>query len=193
MNTYQGYEEQAANFIQHRGQASNGVGSSSVRDWAKSLPKGSHVLDLGCGTGIPISKVLIEEGLSVYGIDASPSLVEAFQQNFPNTPVACESVEESSFFNRKFDGIIAWGLMFLLPEQSQHLLIEKAANALQTGGRFLFTSPYQIAEWNDILTGQLSISLGVEKYRELLSAAGFNQIKEFDDEGENHYYDAVKS
>ena len=68
------------------------------------------MLDLGCGHGAPISRVLLEEGLDLYAIDASPKLVDAFREHFPQVPVRCEPVEESDFFGRRFDGVIAWGL-----------------------------------------------------------------------------------
>jgi len=42
------------------------------------------------------------------------------------------------------------------------------------------------------MTGEPSRSLGAEAYRESLSAVGLFVTREFEDEGENHYYDAVK-
>jgi 2-polyprenyl-3-methyl-5-hydroxy-6-metoxy-1,4-benzoquinol methylase len=192
MDKLNGYENIAKVFIEVRGQAVNGIGVSSARNWAQKLSFGSTVLDLGCGTGIPISKVLINEGMTVYGIDASPTLISAFRQNFPNAPVACEPVEESVFFNRRFDATIAWGLIFLLPEEVQPIVIQKVANALIIGGKFLFTAPCEKVEWEDAMTGQNSISLGGKKYRQLLSASGLSLIEEFEDEGENHYFSTVK-
>ncbi len=106
MDHSNGYEAIASRFIEIRGQAITGIGTSSVGAWASGFPVGSTVLDLGCGTGMPIAKVLIEAGIRVYGVDASPSLAEAFRQNFPTMPIACEPVEDSLFFNRQFDGII---------------------------------------------------------------------------------------
>src|SRR5260221_698156 len=111
MDKSNGYEGIATIFIKGRGQAVKGIGASFVRAWVRTLPQNSTLLDLGCGTGIPISKVLMDEGMTVYGVDASPTMVKAFQQNFPNAPVANEAAEDSLFFNRKFDGIVAWGLL----------------------------------------------------------------------------------
>ena len=179
-------------FIKGRGCDVNGVGTSSVSNWVRTLPLNSTVLDVGCGTGVPISKVLIDDEMSVYGVDASPTLVKAFQQNFPNTPIVCETAEDSLFFNRKFDGIIAWGLMFFLSKEAQASVIQKAAGVLKAGGKLLFTSPYKKTDWKDAMTGQHSTSLGAKKYRELLSASGLSLIEEFEDEGENHYFNAIK-
>src|SRR5215467_12783749 len=119
MDKSNGYEGIAEIYINGRGRALRGIGSSAVRAWAKTIPAGSVILDLGCGTGLPVSKIFIDEGMTVYGIDASPTMVKMFHQNFPNMPIACEAVEDSLFFDRKFDAIIAWGLIFLLPAESQ--------------------------------------------------------------------------
>lgn len=192
MDKSNGYEDVAKIFIKVRGQTVNGIGTSSVRNWVRTLPQDSTILDLGCGTGFPIAKVLIDEGVTVYGVDASPTLAKAFQRNFPNAPIVCEAVEDSLFFNRKFDGIIAWGLLFLMPKEVQAKVIQKAANALKTGGKLLFTAPYKKTDWKDIMTGQHSTSLGAKMYKELLSASGLSLIEKFEDEGENHYYNAVK-
>jgi hypothetical protein len=55
-----GYEEVAPAFIAGRGSDSAETGASDVADWTQTLPPEATVLDLGCGTGVPISQVLIE-------------------------------------------------------------------------------------------------------------------------------------
>jgi 2-polyprenyl-3-methyl-5-hydroxy-6-metoxy-1,4-benzoquinol methylase len=192
MDKSNGYEHHAATFISRRSKGTDGIGAASVRQWAKSLLPNATVLDVGCGAGDPISKALLDEGLTVYGIDASPWMVEIFKQNFPNSPVACEAVEDSSFFNRQFDAIIAWGLIFLLPEETQEIVIQKMANALYAGGKLLFTASAQKWKWEDVITAKELTSLGAEKYKELLAATGLSLIEEFEDEAENHYYHAEK-
>lgn len=167
------------------------VGVETVRAWARSLPEGAAILDLGCGSGVPISEALIADGFAVHGVEVSPTLAVAFRRNFPRAPVACEPVEESSFFGRTFDGAVAWGLMFLLPARSQRDLIHRVARALAAGGRFLFTAPAEAATWDDLTTGRPSRSLGAEAYRAELAAAGLTLVGEHDDEGENHYYEAA--
>ncbi|WP_370469302.1 class I SAM-dependent methyltransferase [Nibrella viscosa] len=94
-----GYEAVATHFSKCRGQAVNGIGTSTVRAWVRTIPQPATVLDLGCGTGIPISSMLMEEGMTVYGLDASPTMVKAYRQNFPTAPVVCEAAEESSLLS----------------------------------------------------------------------------------------------
>ncbi|MEQ9441384.1 MAG: class I SAM-dependent methyltransferase [Cyclobacteriaceae bacterium] len=192
MDQSNGYEGIATRFIAIRGRNIDCIGTSSVRNWTRTLPPSSTVLDLGCGTGLPIAKVLVDEGMTVYGLDASATLVHEFRQNFPKAPVACEPVEDSVFFNRKFDAIICWGLIFLLSTEVQAKVIGKAADALRTGGKLLFTAPDQQTEWEDVMTNQPSRSLGADEYKKLLSASGLTLVEEFEDEGENHYFSAMK-
>jgi SAM-dependent methyltransferase len=190
-----GYEGVAAEFLNGRGRApSTAIGASQVRDWARTLPRGAAVIDVGCGSGLPITKVLVSEGLNVHGIDASPSFVEAFRRNLPGVPVVCEPVDDSLFFNRMFDGVVAWGLIFLLRPEAQRQLIQRIAEILVPGGRLLFTScaGTDPLVWNDAMTGLESRSLGGPEYRRLLSAVDLCVTNEYEDEGQNHYFDAAK-
>ena len=154
-----GYEAVATEFI--AGRQRSGVGVTTVRAWERSLPQGATILDLGCGFGVPNSQALINDGFVIYGVDASPSLIAEFRRRFPDVNVACEAVEDSRLFDRTFDGVMAVGLLFLLSEDSQRDLIRRVGLALNSGGRFLFTSPAQCCTWTDILTGRESLSLGV--------------------------------
>lgn len=184
-----GYNSLAHEFMLRR---SPTIGAATVREWARALPPGGEVLDLGCGHGVPISEALIQGGFEVYGVDASPWMAAAFRARFPQAHLACEAVEDSGFFGRTFDGVVAWGLFFLLAADAQVALIHRVAPVLRPGGRFLFTSPEQACTWTDVLTGRQSVSLGKEVYEVTLAEAGLELLDEYQDEGENYYYDAWK-
>src|SRR3569833_4053525 len=131
MDRSNGYERIAPEFLARRGSGrSLGIGVNEVRKWARTLSLGAAVIDLGCGPGFPITEVLVAERLSAFGVAASPSFVEAFRRNLPNTPVVCEAVQDSRFFDRTFDGVLAWGLLFLLSPDAQRRLLEKIAGIL---------------------------------------------------------------
>ncbi|HSR67120.1 MAG TPA: class I SAM-dependent methyltransferase [Acidobacteriota bacterium] len=190
-DTANGYESFASDYMARRDQSRIGV--ATVRKWAGSLEPGTAILDLGCGHGVPVSRALLDDGFTIYGVDASPSLAEAFGKRCPEGQVVCEPVEKSSFFDRKFDAALASGLMFLLPAQAQRDLIAKVALALNPGGRFLFSAPTEKGAWRDVLTGRESLSLGIEAYLTAISDAGLSLLAQHVDEGENHYYDTAKA
>ena len=91
-----GYDAVASGFIASRRHSA--IGAATVREWAKTLPPRGSVLDLGCGSGVPISEVLMNAGLLVHGVDASPAMIAAFQTTFPTAPTDCSAVEDSRFF-----------------------------------------------------------------------------------------------
>jgi SAM-dependent methyltransferase len=194
MDLSNGYESVAVDFLAHRGNSrtrSNAIGVKEVLNWAQTLPRGGSVIDLGCGPGFPLTVVLVEEGLQVFGVDAAPSFVSAFRHNLPGTPIVCESVLESSFFDQTFDAVLSIGLMFLLKAEEQRRLMQIFADLLVPGGRLLFTSTSKPHLWNDVMTGLESMSLGAEEYRKLLGAVGISVAAEYEDVGENHYFDAL--
>ena len=93
-----GWEAAASAFLKER----SAIGARTIKTWAQSLPKGATIVDLGCGSGVPISQALVDAGFAVYGIDASPSMILAFRRRFPDVPLACEAIQRSSFFDRTF-------------------------------------------------------------------------------------------
>jgi 2-polyprenyl-3-methyl-5-hydroxy-6-metoxy-1,4-benzoquinol methylase len=195
MDSSTGYESISAEFLARRGRGesrAHAIGVKEARRWAKTLPLGSSVIDLGCGPGFPITVVLVEEGLDVFAIDGSPSFVKAFRRNLPGTPIACESVLDSSFFGRTFHSVLSIGLMFLLNIEQQHRLIRKFADMLKPGGRLLFTATAKAHVCTDAMTRLESTSLGAREYRKLLAAAGITVAGEFEDAGENRYFDEFK-
>ena len=185
------YEAKAREFL--TGRDVSLIGSQVVEQWSSSLPKGSAVIELGCGGGYPITRVLHAAGLKLWAVDSSPTLVAEFQHRFPDVPVQCAKVQDSDFFGRTYDAVAAVGLLFLLPAADQLLLIETVSRILVPGGRFLFTAPIETASWIDLNTGITCQSLGKTRYEMCLNAAGFRVVTTFTDKGENNYYDAELS
>ena len=66
-----------------------------------------------------MSVALAEAGFDVHGVDASPAMVAGFRHRLPKGRTECCAVEESTFFHRTFDGVMSWGLMFLLAPDAQ--------------------------------------------------------------------------
>ncbi|MBX3743997.1 MAG: class I SAM-dependent methyltransferase [Verrucomicrobiae bacterium] len=135
MDGSNGYEGIAGIYIAGRGtraRVGDSVGAATVRAWAQAFRPGATVLDLGSGPGEPSTRILREAGLATYAVDASPTMVAAFRERFPGVPIEQNTVEASGFFDRTFDGVLAWGLLFLLQPAAQALVIEKVARALNS-------------------------------------------------------------
>ena len=181
------YEDHWSKYLQNRDQSS--VGVRVTEQWSRALPERATTVELACGGGYPVTRVLQKTGLNIYAIDSSTSLLARFRERFPLIPVQCSKVQDSDFFNRTFDACIATGLLFLLSESDQEHLIGRVSAVLVPGGRFLFTAPIETGSWTDLITGIECKSLGQEKYEEILQRCGLDVLSAFTDSGGNNYYD----
>ena len=188
MSSASAYEMHAHEFLDARDQSR--VGADIVAHWARELPAGVDVIEIACGGGYPVSRVLVETGVNLWAIDASPALLERFRRRFPGVPAQCSPALESDYFGRKFGAAIAIGLLFLLEESEQVALLHRVSEILMPGGRFLFTAPLETGEWRDMTTGHPCRSLGRARYVQTLESAGFRVLGTHIDEGKNNHYDA---
>jgi cyclopropane fatty-acyl-phospholipid synthase-like methyltransferase len=187
MDSVTEYENNANDYL--RGRDESLVGYKVIRQWTSKLPVGSEVIEIACGGGYPVTRELVESGLKLWAIDSSKTLLSKFQKRFPDVESKCERVQDSNFFDRKFDAAIAIGLIFLLPEPEQVELIKRISNILNPGGKFLFMAPTKTGKWLDLNTGIQCSSLGYDKYKEILNISGFQIISTIEDAGKNNYYD----
>jgi hypothetical protein len=110
---------------------------------------------------------------------ASPKIVAASRPRFPNVPVECAAVEDSGFFARTFDSVVAWGLFFLPDAEVRRRLIRKIGGVLQSGGRLRFTAPNEIGSFPpDVMTGRPQFALGCEEHRKALEAKACHWLEQ---------------
>lgn len=173
------------------------TGVSEVATLASSIPRGSRVLDLGCGNGIPLTRTLLEAGHRVFGLDNSAQMLARFRTNFPDTPVIRSVAQTCGFASNSFDAAIAWGVMFHLNQPDQVRAIASVSRILKTGAPFLFTSgdvdgPVPIEGiMNDVVFRYFSFS--IEDYRRVLGEHGLTLSSVHEDRGGNTYYMTQKS
>lgn len=170
-----------------------GVGEEPTLRWLNKLSPEGNLLDLGCGSGKPLTQLLEAKQFRVTAVDASPRLIEICRTNLKSAELVCTPVQAYSFPESHFDGVLCWGLMFLLSESEQKELIRNVAKTLRPKGSFLFTSPPIPCSWEDILTKQASVSLGREAYIQCLADAGMELQWEWEEpKYQNYYYSGLR-
>lgn len=139
--------------------------------------KGS-VLDMGCGTGVPMMAYLVSLGVSTTGIDASHQMLTIAKQNLPASEFLLHDMRILSL-GRKFDAIIAWNSFFHLPVADQVAMFTTFKNHLNLNGMLLFTSGKEHGEAWGVNGGEnlYHASLSTEEYRHQLEKTGFSVIK----------------
>ncbi len=134
------------------------------------VPKGGHILDLGCGAGEPISRYLIDAGRHVTGVDISEKMIALARIRFSRERWLRADMR-SAAMDRKFHGVLAWDSLFHLRREEQAAMIVRIANWLEPGGMFLFNSGPAQGEVIGMQFGEglYHASLGPGEYRELFA------------------------
>lgn len=147
--------------------------------------KGASVLDLGCGTGMPMMSYLSDQGIHVTGVDGSHRILDIAKNNLPSADFVLADMRELSL-NRKFDAIIAWHSFFHLPAEDQPSMFDVFKSHLNTNGVLLFTSGKERGEaWGmNGGTNLFHASLDRDQYRSLLEAHGFRVLEYREDDPE---------
>ncbi len=187
----QEYDQLAAWYAANRNPA---IGAAAVRRAIAGLPAGAAALDAGCGTGEPVSRLMLEHGLQVQALDSSAAMVAAYARNFPGVPVVCADIAAPLPFARKFAVTIAWGVLFHLDAAGQEHALAALVNGLAPGGKLLFTAGREAESRSAPMQGVMLHyrHLGSAAYHRILLAQGCAVLDEFPDDAGNYYFLAQK-
>ncbi len=98
----------------------------------------ARILDLGCGTGRPISEFLLGRGFAVTGVDQAEELLALARVRLPGgrwvhgTMEAFEPDEE-------YDGAVMWDSLFHVPRGEIGPILRKVVGSLRPGARLMLT------------------------------------------------------
>lgn len=152
------------------------------RNWLdrflRLLPRGGHILDLGCGGGEPIARYMIDSGFRLTGVDIAPSLVKLARTRFGRQQWIEGDMRTVAFDPAAFDGVIAWHSLFHLGHDAQEAMFPRIASWLRPGGVLLFTSGPDRGECIGEYRGDplYHASLAPHEYRALFAANGLAGI-----------------
>jgi SAM-dependent methyltransferase len=152
--------------------------TSSEQAWLERfgslMSPGATVLDIGCGSGQPIARYLIERGFRVTGVDSSPTLISLCRRRFPDREWVVADMRTLTL-GKRFDGILAWDSFFHLAQDDQRRMFPIFSAHAAAGAALLFTSGTQDGEAIGAYQGEplYHASLAEPEYRSLLEAHGF--------------------
>ena len=99
------------------------------------LPEKGKVLDLGCGTGLPYARSLVEKGFDIVGVDLSEDMVKVASKNVPEASFVQLSMNEITYRDA-FDGVVSCFSMLLLPPDLFKETASRIHSALVEAGYF---------------------------------------------------------
>jgi ubiquinone/menaquinone biosynthesis C-methylase UbiE len=102
------------------------------------VPPGSKVLDVGCGAGQLVGK-LIERGYDAWGIDISEAMVGCARKHFHPDRFRTADIEHLPFPDSTFDAVVCLGVMEYLNQDEAAL--HEIWRVLRPQGRAVITTP----------------------------------------------------
>lgn len=170
-----GYDAIAAEYAEERSMA--GRGTELVRQFAGDLHGGSRVLDAGCGSGVPATRVLARDH-EVVGLDLSGEQLRLLEGNVPAARPVEGDLTRLPFDADAFDGLVSYFAVIHVPREEHADVFAEFERVLRPGGELLVVVGSEAWEghnpdWLDTGTGMAWSFYGADRNRELLRDAGF--------------------
>src|SRR5690349_7587389 len=157
----------------------------------EGLSPGAKVLDLGCGTGNPIARHIIDRGFRVFGVDQSQKMLAIAKRIIPEAELIHADIIDVQL-TEKFAAAIMWDSVFHVRREHHAPIYRKVAEALEPSGRILLSVGGEGAEsFDSPFPGLTSQMYGATFFydafaprlaRELVENAGFEiELWEVDD------------
>ncbi|MCC1493763.1 class I SAM-dependent methyltransferase [Cognatishimia sp. F0-27] len=165
------YERHAEGFDRHRSRAF--FEARWLARFARDLPRGGRVLDLGCGSGQPISAWLIGEGFRLTGVDYAGAMLDIARRRWPDGDWRQGDMRFLDLPER-FDGIVGWNSFFHLTPDEQRACLPRLAKHLGPGGVLMVTVGPMAGEVTGTVQGETvyHASLSPADYAASLEKAG---------------------
>lgn len=183
-----GYNKCAKDYLENRDLFKN---IKYLNDLTSRLPNKAKILDLGCGSGIPIDRYLLEKDFEVTGVDISEEQINLAKKNLPKGDFFVGDMLEIDFPNNSFDATVSFYAIFHLPREEHASVLKNIFSILKPGGYLLVTMG--LSDWEGTEKDFHGVKMfwshyGREKNLELIKSSGFNIINEEIDTtgGEKH-------
>jgi ubiquinone/menaquinone biosynthesis C-methylase UbiE len=109
-----------------------------IRLLLESLPSGSKVLELGCGSGALVTKSLADR-FHLTGVDISKHQIELAAAAVPSAEFICADMSTLEFPGASFDAVAAYYSIVHVPRAEYPDLFRSIFRWLRPGGLFLTT------------------------------------------------------
>ncbi|MEM7730264.1 MAG: class I SAM-dependent methyltransferase [Pseudomonadota bacterium] len=138
-----------------------------------TLPSGARILDLGCGTGVPVARHLIQSGFEVTGVDFSQGMIEQARAARPSGDWRVADMRDLPELGA-FDAIVSWDAFFHLSTAEQRAILPGLCDRLRQGGAILLTVGPDEGEVGGAVNGEpvYHASLSSDEYKTTLSGFG---------------------
>ncbi|AZT89213.1 class I SAM-dependent methyltransferase [Caldicellulosiruptor changbaiensis] len=164
------YDENAIEFFEN---TKNADMKELYELFLKYLPKGSKILDLGCGSGRD-TKYFLQNGYDTVAIDGSLEMVKLSTQ-YTGKQTFHMTFEQLDFFE-EFDGVWACASLLHVPRSKIDLIFRKIYLALKKNG--IFYSSYKYGNTEEFRNGRFFNNYDESSFMALLKNHPYFELLE---------------
>ena len=148
------------------------VGARHAAFLTAGVPRGSRVLDVGCGRGILLG-ALADRGFEAHGVEITEQAARG-ADSWASIRIA-PSVEAADYPDAYFDQVILWHVLEHLPDPRETLA--SVRRILKPGGRLVVAVP-NFSSLQARLTGSAWFHLDLPRHLYQFPLSGLNQLLE---------------
>ncbi|KAB8218129.1 S-adenosyl-L-methionine-dependent methyltransferase [Aspergillus novoparasiticus] len=144
------------------------------------LQPSPSILELGCGPGVPILRMLLDQGAQVVANDLSTKQIELAKARCPEAKLITGSMTTLAFEPMSFHGVISFYALFHLPRSQLKAMLTTIYDWLKPGGVFVFnlaTVDEEEIHGEFLGYGMFWSSYSVDQNRALLTEIGFDILQ----------------
>ena len=112
-----------------------------VERFARSLPPGAKILEIGSGSGRDAA-LMLKLGLSVTGLDGSERMIREAIRLHPELAdklIHCILPSPLPFVDHRFDAAMSWAVLMHLPSSDLSSVFKEIARVIVPGGLFVYS------------------------------------------------------
>ncbi len=146
------------------------------------LKEGSAILDVGCGSGVPVT-LRLSSRFCVTGVDISDRMIELAKAKVSKAEFVRANILDVDFAESSFDAIISFYALFHIPREDQPDLLRQFYKWMKPGGLIFVTyarGGYKVPGYTEddfFGTRMYWSNFSFERFRELMSMSGFEELR----------------
>lgn len=175
-----GYDQVADAYAALEREAGDWPRQRHVEELVRLLHPGAHVLDLGCGNGVPVARQLVDAGLRVRGVDVSGEQVRRARAAVPEASFETKDMRTVDLEPDSLDAVVSLYAVEHIPRVEHGALLRRIRSWLREGGSLLLATEDAdeegvVAEW---LGAPMYFSTSrADETRRLVRDAGFEIVR----------------